>query len=140
MPLIETQRNGLIQKLLGNIDPPSIPATLYFGVSTTPINNDGSGVTEPGPTTGYARVALPNNLNTWNTASNGIVSNKIRIEFPELTADAGTAVWYFLSAASTGNAMWMDEFSSPRVLSQYTTLYILPGEGQFAISNYNNIP
>lgn len=134
MPMIQTHRNALIQKWLGNVDP-TPPATWYFGVSTTPINNDGSGVTEPAASTGYTRITIPNNLNSWNDATNGIVTNKIRLEFPELQADAGTAVWYFLAPAATGNAAWMDRFTTSRTLAQYTTLFVNPGEAQFIISN-----
>ena len=132
--LIDRYRNGIIGEILGKIEF-VVPDTIYMGISTTPVNNDGSGITEPSAASGYARVQLPNNSNTWNTPVSGTVTNKIIIQFPELQTDSGTAVAYFLAEGSTGSAFWADSLSAPRVLSQFTTLYINPSEAQFMVSN-----
>ena len=74
------------------------PTYTYIGLSTVAI--DDSGIlpenAEPDASTGYARIRVRNNSETWNDSANGIISNKIRIEFPnEFTANAGIAKYIF---------------------------------------------
>lgn len=137
--LIEKYRNGSIGFILGK-RAFSVPDTYYLGLSMTPINVDGSGITEPPSSSNYARVVIPNNINSWNEPVDGVVTNKIRFDFPELTVDVGQAVWFFLAETTSGTALWADELSSPRPLAQLTQVYINPGDAQFAISNSTTIP
>lgn len=139
MPMISSYRSAGIGYYFKLATSQTIPNTYYFGISTTPINTDGSGITEPSTASGYVRVALPNTSATWNDPTDGTVSNKIEIKFPELQVDSGTAVAYFLSDSISGNAFWYDQMTNPRPLAQYTTVFINPGEGQFALSNTSSI-
>jgi hypothetical protein len=89
---------------------PSIAGTFYFGLSTTAIAADGTGITEPGGGS-YARVAVTANstnfgfldeyLSTW--------ANKLAIAFPAPTGAWGECIYGFISdASSAGNivAKW----------------------------------
>lgn len=75
-------------------------ATYYIGLSTTPITIDGSGkgvgFTEP-TNTGYARIAVPNNLTYW-VVENRSAKNIPQLSFPQLTSGpTGQAVAWFIS-------------------------------------------
>lgn len=92
------------------------PATLYLGLSTTAINDDGTGLTEP---TGnaYARVAVTNNATNWPAASNGLKSNGVKLTFPTATGSWGTISYFFLSdAASGGNLVLWGQLSTAKAI------------------------
>lgn len=57
------------------------PTYTYIGLSTIAIDDSGtlSENAEPDYATGYARLKVRNNTETWNESSNRIVSNKIRL-------------------------------------------------------------
>lgn len=86
----------------------TIPATLYVGLSTTAINNDGTGITEPSGNA-YARVAVTNNATNWPAATGGnpaSKSNGTAVTFPTATGSWGTVVAFFIADASTaGNVL-----------------------------------
>ena len=68
------------------------PTYTYIGLSTVAI--DDSRIlpenAEPDASTGYARIRVRNNSETWNDSANGIISNKIKLEFPnEFSSNAG---------------------------------------------------
>ena len=74
------------------------PTYTYIGLSTVAIDDSGTlpENAEPDASTGYARIRVRNNSETWNDSANGVISNKIRIEFPnEFTANAGIARYIF---------------------------------------------
>ena len=79
------------------------PANLQVGLSVTQIQDDGSGMTEPAGEHGYARVQIPNDSESWQSAETdtsegrGVKTNKIAIEFPEATADWGAVTHFFLA-------------------------------------------
>ncbi|MED3982400.1 hypothetical protein [Priestia megaterium] len=81
------------------------PATVYVGLSTTAINDDGTGVTEP-TGGGYARVAVANNATNWPaTGTDGTKSNGTTITFPQATADWGTVTHFFIADSNTGGIL-----------------------------------
>ncbi len=91
----------------------SIPVNWYLGLSTTTINQEGLGVTEPAGA-GYSRVAVPNDKSTgFSTANLSKLSNLQAITFPESTASWGTITYIFLSDAQTGGNIWFFEALSP---------------------------
>lgn len=137
--LTTNYRNGSIGYILGKREF-IVPDIYYFGLSITPINSDGSGITEPPASSNYARVELPNNINTWNAPTNGVVTNKIQIKFPEINVESGMAVYYFIAEGTSGSALWFDELPSPRPLAQYTQVFIDVGDAQYAISNTQSVP
>lgn len=95
-------QNMILDYVFGNTSP-SFPTTLYFGLSTTPIAADGTGITEPVGGS-YARVSVAANstnfgawdqhLSTW--------ANKTAITFPAPTGDWGECVYFFVSNAGSG--------------------------------------
>lgn len=88
------------------------PATWYIGLSSTPINSSGSGLTEPSGS-GYARVAVANTTSQWNynafSFEGGTVRNTNAITFPTPTAAWSSGVslpYWFLADAATGGNIW----------------------------------
>lgn len=105
----------------------SPPATYYFGLSTTTINIDGTGATEPSGGA-YARVGLTNNKTNWGNASNASLTNSAAVQFTESTASWGTITYVFLSDASTsGNIYWFDALSPARTVASATTVLFAIG-------------
>ncbi len=129
-------RNLMMKNLLGGISY-TAPTTWYLGLSTTDINSDGTGITEPASSTGYARVAIPNNSINWSEPSLGIVKNKLEYTFPEITVSAGTATNVFLSDSLTGNAVIWKKLSASeyRILQSLSTIYIKADDMEFSLIN-----
>lgn len=103
------------------------PATYYFGLSTTTIQIDGTGATEPSGGA-YARVGLVNDKTNWGTAANASLSNLASVTFPESTASWGTithvGMWDALTA---GNLWWFDALSPSRAVASATTVLFAVG-------------
>lgn len=98
------------------------PSTYYFGLSTTTINIDGTGATEPSGGA-YARVSLTNNKTNWGTASNASLTNSTAVQFAESTSSWGTITYVFMSDALTsGNIWWYDALSPARTVASATTV------------------
>ncbi len=90
------------------------PATLYIGLSTTEIADDGTDITEP-VGMGYARVSVDNDGVTWDPASGGTKQNDIAFTFPQATGDWGTIAEAFVAdAASGGNVLWTGALKTVR--------------------------
>jgi len=104
-----------------------LPATYYVGLSTTTINFDGTGATEPSGGS-YARVAFTNNKTNWGTASNGVLVNSVAITFPESSASWGTITYVGLWDASTaGNVWFFDVLTPSRAIASLTTMVLAAG-------------
>lgn len=100
----------------------SQPATYYFGLSTTTINIDGTGATEPSGGA-YARVALTNNKTNWGNASNASLTNSTAVQFIESTTSWGTITYVGMwDASSSGNIWWFDALSPARTVASATTV------------------
>lgn len=115
----------------------SPPTYTYIGLATVTI--DDSGIlpenAEPDSSTGYARLRVRNNSETWNTSSNGIVSNKIRLEFPnELVSNAGMAKYIF-ELDETGKVMYYTELTQEIILYQGMTVFFDAGDVTFGRTN-----
>jgi hypothetical protein len=104
------------------------PATnYYFGLSTTTINSDGTGATEPS-TGAYARVLLANTKSSWTTASSGTLTNSAAVTFAESTASWGTITYVGMWDALTGgNLWWYDVLSPSRTVASATTVLFAIG-------------
>ena len=103
------------------------PATMYFGLSTTTIQIDGTGATEPSGGA-YARVALTNDKTNWGTASNASLTNSAAVTFPESTASWGTITHVFIADASSGGNIWFfDALSPSRAVASSTTVLFAIG-------------
>lgn len=103
------------------------PVTLFIGLSTTPIADDGTGITEPG--NGYARVAVTNNLANFPAAVAGAKSNGASILFPPATGSWGTITDFFISdAAGAGNILASGLISAATPVSSGETIEFAAGD------------
>lgn len=115
----------------------SPPTYTYIGLSTVTI--DDSGVlpegAEPDSSTGYARLKVRNSSETWNASSNGVISNKIRLEFPnEFTENAGIAKYIF-ELDESGKVMYYTELTQEIILYQGMTVFFDAGDVTFERTN-----
>lgn len=99
------------------------PATIQIGLSTTEIEEDGTGITEPQAADGYARVSLDNDGDTWENAEtseagewegHGTKVNKIEIVFPEATGGWGEVTHFFVADGT--NILGYGELEVPRTV------------------------
>ena len=101
----------------------SPPTTLYLGLSTTPISQDGTGATEPSGTAGYTRVTITNDKTKFSTSSNSELYNVVDLSFPESTASWGTITHVFIAdALSGGNIRYYEALPTPRQVQPQTSL------------------
>lgn len=113
------------------------PTYTYIGLSTIAIDDSGTlpENAEPDSSTGYARLKVRNNTETWNESSNGIVSNKIRLEFPnEFTTNAGIAKYIF-ELDESGKVMYYTELAQEIILYQGMTVFFDAGDITFERTN-----
>lgn len=111
------------------------PATLYIGLSTTPINIDGTGATEPSGGS-YTRVGVTNDKTTWSNAVNGTLLNSITITFPESTASWGTITYAFIADALSGGNIWFyDTLTPSKVVQSATTVLFQNGSITHVMNN-----
>ena len=95
----------------------TVPSTVYYGLSTTTIADDGTNITEP-TFTGYARVAVTNNSTNFPNASGGAKSNGATVEFPENTSGSSAVTDFFISDADTsGNILCAGSLTTPRTIT-----------------------
>ena len=105
------------------------PATdLYIGLSTTGINNDGTGITEPDSLDGYARIEVSNDSTEWPPATGGGPSQKQNdneLSFPTATGSWGTVTHFFFAtdAASLDpeDIIAFGELDVPRTIEENDT-------------------
>jgi hypothetical protein len=126
MSITNLQANRILDYNFGNTAY-SVPANLYIGLSTTAINNDGTGATEPSGFA-YTRMQLGagNNKTTWTVAGTPGASqlqNAVAVTFPESTGSWGTISHVFIAdAISGGNILYFDALSPARAVAINTTV------------------
>lgn len=82
------------------------PATLYVALFSAVTDAEAGTVTELSGS-GYARVAVTNNVTNWPAASAGSKSNGTVITFPTATAAwLDTVSWGIYDAATAGNLLY----------------------------------
>ena len=114
----------------------SVPTTHYFGLSTTPVNDDGTGATEP-VGNGYAREGATNDKTTWSNASNGSLTNQVEIAFNESTGAWGTITHVLVyDALTSGNVLYFATLTSSRVVQNATTVKF--DVGSITVSQVNS--
>lgn len=117
MPFTDYLEDRLLDLQFGNVAY-SPTTTLYVGLSSTAINDDGTGVTEP-TTGGYARVAVPNDTTNWTDLAGGGKQNGTVIEFPQATADYGNPITHFFIAdtATTGGIIAYNALGTAKTIT-----------------------
>lgn len=106
MPLSTNLRNRILNAIVGRDS--AFGSTVYLGLSSTPLNEDGSGITEPSGN-GYTRVLVGSYSQSYTqkftAAANGAVTNAEDIYFPESTGGWGEPLThFFLSTSKTGTS------------------------------------
>jgi len=126
--------NKILDRNFGNTSF-SVPATYYFGLSTTPPAFDGTGATEP-VGAAYARIGATNNKTNWSTAALGILSNAAAITFVESSGSWGTITHVFIAdALSAGNIWYWEALSASRTVATSTTVLFAIGGLQVKMNN-----
>lgn len=111
------------------------PATYYFGLSTTTIQIDGTGATEPSGGA-YARVSLANNKTNWGTAANASLTNSTAVTFVESTSSWGTITYVAMwDALTVGNLWWFDVLTPARSVASATTVLFAIGSITVQMTN-----
>ena len=117
------------------------PTYTYIGLSTLAI--DDSGIlpenAEPDASTGYARIRVRNNSETWNDSANCFISNKIRLEFPnEFSANAGIERYIF-ELDESGKVMYYSELTQEITLYQGMNVFFAAGDITFERTNQTSV-
>lgn len=128
-----SQANKILDRYFGNVLD-TVTTNLYIGLSTTAINADGTGATEPSGGN-YARVLIANNKVSWGNASNAVLSNLIEVSFPESTTSWGTITHIFLADAISGQPIYFDALATPRQVQAQTTLIFATGTIQIRMTS-----
>lgn len=103
---------------------PALPQEYFIGLSSTAPAVDGSGVSEPASSTGYARVKL----DVLSVPTNGVITNESAITFNESTVNWGTMTHFVIfDAASGGNLLMFDTLSNSRNVEAATIVTIKKG-------------
>lgn len=119
------QRKRISNLLYRNVDDGyTHPATLYCGLVTGSISDDGT-ITGEVSGGGYARVAVTMNSTTFSAADDSAVCrNLVDISFPESTTSWGNITAVFFTYAQTGGtAQYYIPISPARTVQAYTTVY-----------------
>lgn len=111
---------------------PALPNNFYLGLSGTAPSLDGTGVTEPAASAGYARVQLT----SLSEPTNGVVTNEQAIDFAESTADWGTMTYFVVyDAATDGNLLMYGQLSVSRTVEAATIMTIKAGSLNLSVVN-----
>ncbi len=120
MPTIKA--NAILNHFLGNSPFLTPPTNWYLGISSTPLNTEGVGMTEPAASE-YHRLILPNNKNTFTEAENFSVTLKDTFKFSKAIAPWGIYKYFFISESLTGeNVWWSGKLIHERSVEISTTL------------------
>ena len=126
MPLFDAWARTILNSAIGGtaFTP---PATLFFGLSTTTPNTDGTNVTEPA-SGGYARASSTNNTTNWPADVSGTASksNATVINFPQASAtwSAGanfTHVCVYADPSGGANPLAFGALSTPKPVTSGDT-------------------
>ena len=128
-----TQANRILNRYFGNTAD-TVSSNLYIGLSTTPINPDGTGRTEPSGG-GYTRITVANNKTSFTVASNGVLYNAIELQFPESTASWGNITHIFISDTISGDPIYADALTAPRSVQAQSVLLFAPNAIQIRMTS-----
>ena len=111
---------------------PGLPSKVYLGLSSSAPDVDGSGATEPLASAGYSRVEL----NSLDVPTNGVITNKSEISFPESSASWGTVTHFVLyDTPVNGNLLMFNVLSQARSVEQATIVMVKAGSLKLTLAN-----
>lgn len=102
---------------------PALPTVYYLGLSTTEPTQEGTNVTEPSTSAGYARVQLDN----LGEPSGGVVKNTDTVRFNKSTESWGTVTHYTVydsPTAGEGNLLMYGSLKTSRNVEPDTVIVI----------------
>lgn len=116
--------------LFGTQTTQSLPSNYYVGLSTTNPKSNGSGVTEPGASSGYSRVLLSD----LSSPANGTVTNQKMIQFPRSKAGWNNIGYYVVFDALTGGHLLMGgSLPKSATITSNMTVIIKPGTVKLSV-------
>ncbi len=111
---------------------PPIPSKYFVGLSSSEPALDGSNVSEPPKSAGYARVELT----TMSEPTSGAITNDQSIDFDESTADWGSMSHYVIfDSLEGGNLLMYGNLSAVRTVEKDTIMTIKPGSLNLSVVN-----
>lgn len=111
---------------------PPIPSEMWIGLSSTAPNINGTNVTEPAASAGYARVKL----DMMSEPATGVVTNESNIDFNESTASWGTVTHFVIfDAQNGGQLLQYGPLSTPRSVETATIMTIKQGYLNLSVQN-----
>lgn len=125
-----------LNQVMGNVfntkKDPALPTEYFIGLSSTAPSVDGTGVSEPAASAGYARVKLE----VLSEPNAGVITNNAAISFEESTANWGTMTHFAIfDAADGGNLLMYDSLSTARNVEAATIVTIKAGSLTLTLSN-----
>lgn len=121
MSLFNTKEDQILDGLFGS----GSPATYDLALSSTPPNEDGTGITEP-VGNGYARVPITNNSVNFPPAVDGVKLNGADFQFPQASGSWGSSLGYWVLYASATPVMW-GTLTPPKTILAGDTLRVPTG-------------
>lgn len=123
--------NCIMGNVFGSKTNPSLPSTMYIGLSSSTPGVDGSGVTEPAGGN-YTRVLFKN----LSEPSDGSISNAQDIEFPESTSDWGVITYYVIyDAKDGGHLLAYGSLEKAKIIQSETQARFLSGKITISLQN-----
>lgn len=125
-----------LNNIMGNVfttkTDPALPINYYIGLSTSAPSLDGSGVSEPASSAGYARVRLSN----LSEPTNGVITNQSAVSFEESISDWGLITHFVIYDSLTGgNLLMYDALSASRSVEAATVVTIKENSLQLTLAN-----
>lgn len=122
--------------IMGNVFKTQLSSTLpdrvYLGLSSTEPSADGSNVTEPSDTAGYARVELT----TLSEPNNGVITNNNDVSFPESSASWGTMTHFVIyDDVVDGNLLMYEALTQSRSVEEATIVTVKSGGLKLILAN-----
>lgn len=118
-----------------------IPTTYKFGLSSTPITQDGGNITSP-TFPRYTPVSIENTKNFWSEAKDGEVTNLKSIEFRESSIDDATITHFYIQGVyrmgngiSQSGVLFYGALETPQQITKGTKIVIPKGAIKMAIVN-----
>lgn len=116
-------KNMLANHIWHTADAAALPENYYLALSATQPQEDGTGVTEPGAASGYARAAMTG----LGVSADGVVKNASVISWPKVTTnEGGVGHWALFDAATGGHPLMGGSLEEVKHLDKGTTMTIDP--------------
>lgn len=111
MALTDYEEGRILKFLFGNV-PFTVPPVYYVGLSSTPVQEDGTGATEPSGMN-YSRVAVANLTTSFTYLGNQITNAGTPIIFPTASASWGQMNYAVIFDMSSGGTPSLSGSLSP---------------------------